>query len=243
MDGAVYYAEEIVIHTPAEHTIQGKKYDMELQIIHYGQSKGDISKQIVLSFLFERTPGEVNPFIEDLNYFDLPNPTSTERDIEEPLFIPKLLSRLDDVANVVSMEPFSFFTYQGSLTFPPCTEDTIMYVASNPLKIGTTALQLFQEAQRIPDLMDERGNVIISDWSNQSFRKTQPLNGRPVYHFNHAKYCPPIPQKTKEEKGHYEKIQKVVSSYFHVGGNEPSGMPNAYVVSENEALGTGKGPK
>ena len=82
MDGGVYYAEEIVFHTPSEHTIKGKKYDMEMQVIHYGQSQGDIAKQIVLSFLFEKTPGRYNQFIEDLNVFDLPNPTSPVRDLE-----------------------------------------------------------------------------------------------------------------------------------------------------------------
>ena len=44
LDGAIYVAEEIVFHTPSEHTIQGKRFPLEVQIIHYGQSKGDIAK-------------------------------------------------------------------------------------------------------------------------------------------------------------------------------------------------------
>lgn len=257
MDGAVYYAEEIVFHTPSEHTLEGKKYDMEVQIIHYGQTQGDIAKQIVLSFLFEKTPGAINPFLEDFNYFDLPNPTSTVREIDQNIFIPKILQTNYDYANpidnknkniekdsdFISMNPFSFFTYQGSITFPPCTEDTIMYVASEPLKIGTTALQLFQEALRIPDLMDGKGNVIVSDWIPKSARKTQPLNGRPVWHFDHTKFCAPEPKKREEPVGHYEKVRKAITNYFYVNTNEPSGIPNAYVVSEDEALGKGYGPR
>lgn len=241
MDGAVYYAEEIVFHSPSEHTIKGKKYDMEMQVIHYGQSQGDIAKQIVLSFLFEKSPGKYNQFIEDINVFDLPNPTSPIRDLEAKVFIPNIF-KFGEEDDITIMEPFSFYTYQGSLTFPPCTEDTIMYVASKPVPIGSTALQLFQEALRVPDLMDERGNVIVSDWVPKSARKTQPLNGRPVFHFDHEKFCPSAPKKTKEIVGHYEKIKKAITNYFYVGGNDPSGIPNSYVVSEDEALGKGYGP-
>ena len=64
-DGAVYFAEEIVFHTPAEHQINGKTYDMEVQIIHSGKSKGDIGRNLVLSFLFEKTPGVYNKFIDE----------------------------------------------------------------------------------------------------------------------------------------------------------------------------------
>jgi len=242
MDGAIYYAEEIVFHTPAEHTIQGKHYDFEIQVIHYGQTQGDIAKQIVLSFLFEKAPGKYNKFLEDLNFFDLPNPISPVRDIEAKLFIPNILKISEDEYDVISMEPFSFYTYQGSLTMPPCTEDTIMYVASKPLPIGSSALQLFQEALRIPDMMDAKGNIIASDWVPKSARKIQPQNGRPVFHYDSDKYCPPTPRATKVEAGHYEKIRKAVTNYFFVSGSEPSGVPNAYVVSEDEAKGRGYAP-
>jgi hypothetical protein len=62
IDQAVYYAQDIVFHTPSEHSIAGKQYDMEMQI-HYGQSQGDIAKQVILSFLFEKAPGVYNKFL------------------------------------------------------------------------------------------------------------------------------------------------------------------------------------
>ncbi len=237
MDGAVYYAQEIIIHTPSEHTIQGKTYDMELQIVHYGQSKGDIAKQLILSFVFEKTPGVYNKFIDDLDIFNLPNPITKERQLTANVFIPKVLYSADD-SDIPVLKPFSFYTYQGSLTAPPCTENTIIYVASKPIPLGSTAVQLFQEALRVPDLMNEKGDVIVSDWIPMSNRKTQPLNGRPVFHYNHEKYCGPDPERTPAQpEGHYEKIMKAMTNYFYVNGKEPSGLPNAFVVSEKEALG------
>ena len=87
LDGSVYNAEELVFHTPAEHTINGKKYDLELQVIHYGQTRGDISKQIVLTFLFEKKPGVYNKFIDDIDFFNLPNPITIESDLRNNLII------------------------------------------------------------------------------------------------------------------------------------------------------------
>jgi len=144
------------------------------------------------------------------------------------------------------MNPFSFYTYSGSITTPPCNENTIHYVASEPIAISTTVIALFKEALRYPDLQDEAGGIIVSEesimWSN---RKTQKLNGRPVFHYDHKKYnCPTFKRLRRRTsgngatKGHYEKKESTATSYFFVEGNEPSGMPGAYVVTEKEALGT-----
>jgi carbonic anhydrase len=239
MDGAVYYAQEIVFHTPSEHTIDGKAYDMEIQIIHYGQTKGDIAKQVILSFLIQKKPGVYNKFLDDLDIFNLPNPLNKERDILTNLYIPKLLYNTDD-EDIPVMNPFSFYTYQGSLTAPPCTENTIIFVASKPIELGSTAIQLFQEALRIPDIMNEKGDVILSDWIPMSNRNIQPLNGRPVFFYNHEKYCGPDADKSKKPPiGHYEKLIKPQINYFYVNSKEPSGLPNAFVVSEKEAKGEG----
>jgi len=243
MDGSIFHAEEINIHSPSEHKINGKQYDLEITILHSGVSKGDIARQASLSFLFERVPGKYNGFIEDLDYFDLPNPLSTEKFLKKPININNIL-KTDEGDDISSMTPFSFYTYQGSLTTPPCTEDTIVYVASQPLQIGSAALQLIQEATRVPDLQDVKGNIIQSNWINVTNRPVQPLNGRPVFWFDHTKLCGPKPDiKPIEPSGHYERVRKTFTSYFYVNNDKPSGLPNSYVVSEGEAKGEGPWPK
>lgn len=240
IDGSIYTAEEIVIHTPSEHKINGKVYDMEISIIHYGVSQGDIAKHATLNFLFERSPGSKNPFLEDLNYFSLPSPLHERVDIQDEIYINKLNTDEENMGEIISMEPFTFYTYQGSLSFPPCTENTIAYVASKPLKIGSTALQLFQEATRVPDLSDERGNIIVSNWKPETARRTQPINGRPIFH--HKPHDCFKPKKPEPDPGHYEKIRKTGVDYFYVNNMIPSGLPNAIVVSEDEAKGHGVNP-
>lgn len=37
--------------------------------------------------------------------------------------------------------------------------------------------------------------------------------------------------------GHYEKVEKKVTKYYYVDSNKPSGIPDSYVVSKNEAEG------
>ena len=237
LDGAVYFAEEIIFHTPAEHTINGKRYEMEMQIVHYGKTKGDIAKQVVLSYLFKKKPGVYNKFIDDIDFFNLPSPVNKSKKINASLYIPKIFYNSID-QDMPMMVPFSFYTYQGSLTAPPCTQRTIMYVAAKPIPLGTTALRLFEEAIRMPDLMDTRGNVIISKILPQNNRNIQPLNGRAVFYYDHIKYCGPDPTKKKvKPKGHYEKKINKMVDYFFVNGNNPSGLPGAFVVSEKEAVG------
>jgi len=237
VDGSVYKAEEIVMHTPSEHTLNGKNYDAELQVIHYGQSKGDIAKQIILSFLFENTPGEYNKFFESIDAFNLPNVISKERSLCGDVFIPEVFYSSEEKEEITSLKKFSFFTYQGSLTTPPCTENTIMYVASKPIPLSSTTLRLMQEAIRIPDYQDEKNNLISSDIPPENNRVIKERNGRPVFYFDHEKYCGPDQPKKKEENGHYEKIKVKKNNIFYVNDNRPSGLPEAFVISKDEAFG------
>lgn len=249
LDGAVYRAERVTFHTPSNHKINGKQYPMEMSIIHYGISKGDIAKQVVLNFLFEKKSGVYNMFIDDINFFDLPNPVTQKVEFDGTLFIPKILYNTvkDNNKSSFHMKPFSFYTYQGSLMFPPCTENTIQYVASQPLPLGSTVLTLFEEALRVPDMASrdsESGNlsnVYVSDNLPTSNRNVQDRNGRPVYYYDYTQYCLAEPEEeAPKPQGHYEKMEKQIKKYIFVTGDRPSNIPGAYVVPEKEALGTTK---
>ena len=87
IDGAVYHAEEIVFHTPSQHSIDGKFYDMEIEIIHYGQSVGDIAKQLSLNFVIKKKPGVYNKFFESIDVFNLPDPINKQKPLINNLYI------------------------------------------------------------------------------------------------------------------------------------------------------------
>ena len=68
-------------------------------------------------------------------------------------------------------------------------------------------------------------------------RETQPLNGRPVFYYDHYKACGFVEEKKKKskDKGHYEMFLKSQIEYFYVDGQAPSGLPGSLVVSKAEA--------
>jgi len=240
LDGTTYAAKKIVFHTPSEHKINGKQYPMEMQVIHHGISDGAISKNVVLSFLFVKTPGVYNKFIDDLDFFNLPNPLVKEKNLETDLYIPKVFYN-SDYSDIPIMKQFSVYTYQGSLTSPPCSENTIHYVAADPIELGSTALELFQEANKIPDMRDSKGEIIVSNSSTANARQVKPLNGRNVYYFKVEKEVAVLnkkkPKIVEKPQGHYEKVIKRINNYYFVKDRNPSGMPGAVVVSEKEAKG------
>jgi len=246
VDGAVYVAEEIIFHTPSEHTINGQRFDMEMQIIHRGKTKGDIAKNVLFSVLFKKKPGFTNKFIDQLDIFNLPFNLDNVRQLAGTLFIPDVFVSSERTADVLT--PFSFYTYQGSLTSPPCSERTIVYVTAKPAYIGMTALAMITEAIK-ERKMSEINQLDLPDISEkaQNYRETQNLNGRAVFYYDHLKYSGPANLLTdtkdgpsEQERlvsgGHFEKIQRKVNSYFFVDSDSPSGMPGSYVVPEKEAV-------
>lgn len=241
LDGRIYKASKIVFHTPSEHTIEGKQFDMEMQIIHSGVTHGDLAKHVVVSVLFTKKAGVYNRFIEKLDFFNLPNVVYSDVDVNSSLYLPDVLfsSDSDDVS---IMKPVSFYTYKGSLSAPPCSENTINYVLAKPIELSTTALQLFKEAIRIPDYRDvSNGNIYVNKEKAENNRAVQENNGRQVFYYDHVKYCGAEPEKSKSfEKvdGHYEKVKSSITQYVYVNSEKPSGMPNSFVVSEDVAKGT-----
>jgi carbonic anhydrase len=243
LDGAIYLAQDIVFHSPSEHKINGVSFDMEIQIIHYGQTKGDIAKQFILSFLVSKKPGVYNKFFDDIDFFNLPSTTSREREINKNIFIPRLFYEANEKTYPL-MKKFNFYTYQGSLTAPPCTERTIHVVAEKPIELSTTTVALFKEAIKMPDIIDQEGNITLNTSTPVNNRKTQPMNGRIVYYYDTMRYEGPDPElrnkksaDDKKKNGHYERMVKKMTTYYHVTGSKPSGLPNTFVVSEKEAKG------
>jgi hypothetical protein len=71
-------------------------------------------------------------------------------------------------------------------------------------------------------------------------RETQLRNGRTVYIYDHVRFgCAEFKSRPKKvtPAGHYEKRLAPTTKYIFVGGEKPSGIPGAFVVSEEEAKG------
>ena len=139
-----YDLREFHFHTPAEHVIDGTTWDAEVHLVH-----ADADERIaVLGLFVER--GAANAFMTTLAPF-LPG--------QDRAGTPVAL-RLTDLLP----DNLTYFTYDGSLTSPPCSQGVRWMVLKTPVTFSYEQLVLLKSY--FPE-----GNA----------RPAQPLQGRTIY--------------------------------------------------------------
>lgn len=139
----------------SEHTIDGRRFPLEMHLVNKNKNgKGDLA---VAGFLFEISP-EDNPHLMDV--------TDHLRDIREPdSEIDITHFSIRDL--VLTASKGNYFTYEGSLTTPPCSEIVHWIIFETTLPISSSQLQQF----RLTEGEDHKPIV-------DNFRPTQQLNER-----------------------------------------------------------------
>ena len=162
---------------------------------------------------------ELNKFFSAIDVFNLPNLEQDSSNILSDFSLADLLDGKQD--------DFSFYTYEGTLTSPPCLDKTIYFVASDVQKVSTTVVRRFKEALAIKRVGFKDGDY---KGKKTNARSVQELRGRPVF-FYEGKTV-----ETKESivKSHWEEIEEKVTIFEKVKGSQPSGIPGAIVVPEKE---------
>ena len=112
-DGSKSLFEPIELHvrSPSEHTIEGKQHDVELQIIHqYKGTQGQLGAGIAI--MFDRKDGGEydNPFLKSLQL---------DKAVPDPGYP---LTNVMVQEFLWNIDMSKYWTYQGSLTTPPCSE-------------------------------------------------------------------------------------------------------------------------
>jgi len=253
LNSEVLTANDIIFHTPSEHTIAEKRFDMEMQIIY----KNNSGRSAVLVFLFEKKAGYFNKFLDDIDFYNLPNKNYKTKNVINKLFIPKIFynninSEKDfDKNEMASVKPFSFYTYEGSITQPPCNEEAKYYIASEPLPVAGITLQLAQEALKRPEgptirnieepsFLDDRVNNLQENKSAEgNYRAIQKLNGRKVHFYDHKIFSNNLKNfilKAAEKEGHFEKIKITKKEVIYVDGDKPSDIPGAFLIGDDQLL-------
>ncbi|MCF8273533.1 MAG: carbonic anhydrase family protein [Flavobacteriaceae bacterium] len=143
----IYHLKQIHFHESSEHTINGIKYPTEIHLVHQSNSK----KITVLSILcMEGQESQLFEFFESF----LP--------IESGQF--KTINKTVDLLDLFP-EDKSFYSYGGSLTTPPCTENVSWIVFKQPIIIS------------LDEVLKLKNNMPINNYRNE-----QALNSRKVYY-------------------------------------------------------------
>lgn len=129
LEGVPYQLTQFHFHTPSEHRVGRRGYDMELHLVHAG---ADGSNAVIGVFLKRgSSSGALAPI-----FGALPDTLN----VHEPL---------DQAFNPADFLPKSrdHYRYVGSLTTPPCTEGVRWIVMSEPVTVSDEDMAQF--AQRI----------------------------------------------------------------------------------------------
>lgn len=120
----------VYIRVPSEHTVEGKNYAAELQLVHENSKK----ELAVVSVFFEE--GKSNyPLFRLLSQFPKkPAPMKPYKG----KFNPKNLLPNDK----------SYYFYKGSMSFPPCKEGVKWFILKEPMSLSKS--QLYQIKMSLP---------------------------------------------------------------------------------------------
>lgn len=242
IDGNMFKVREVQFHTPGDHTVRGRKVDLEIQIIHEC-IQGEFKEKAVVSFLYKKKAGAKVRFFEEFDILNLPNPINPEAEnvIASNFNIWKFIY---DDEDLVQPPPFNHYKYRGSFAFPPCEENVNWYIKAEVMDLSMTTITFIKDAILKPKIFGdcENGDKDADDMPENgdgNNREAQPLRDRQVYYFDREKSCNPYnaPKKPPQTIGHFEKVEKKAAKYYFVAGDDPSGLKDAYVVSEKEAQG------
>lgn len=136
-------------HQSSEHTVNGEQYPMELHLVHRDPDSGQLA---VVGVLIEE--GDASNEMFALIFDNLPAEEG-EPNEETELVI--------NAFDLLPENTDSFFTYEGSLTTPPCSQVVRWLVLTTPVTLSADQIAAF-------------GSIY-----NNNFRPVQPLNARDLF--------------------------------------------------------------
>ena len=124
--GRNYPLVQFHFHRPSEERVNGKAYDMVAHLVH----KDYDNSLAVIAVLMER--GMEHPVIQTLwNHMPLEVGMASQP--------PNVMIDL----NRLLPEKRDYYTYMGSLTTPPCTENVLWMVFKNPVPVSPEQISIF----------------------------------------------------------------------------------------------------
>jgi len=153
--GAWYMLREVLLHTPSEHTLDGRRFDLEMQLVHVVAHGEGGYRYLIVSVLFSTHSGDPSPSFLAEVVAAVPSVRESRRVRVQGVDVEKM-------TEAVQKPLRQYFRYQGSLTTPPCSEGVDWFVAGAPLPLSPAHLE------------------VIAALQGSNARPVQPLNSRVV---------------------------------------------------------------
>lgn len=149
-----YTIYKIMVHTPSEHTYNGKKVPLEVQLFHRKKDaeltngEPDVDDLAIVAVGYQESRDEASPFLRALIDGGLPDQkggtTMVNRGTPSRLDFAELFRPVFGAQG----EKSGFFDYTGSLTQPPCTTGVRWLVKQEAMNAKKETLKLFTNSVR-----------------------------------------------------------------------------------------------
>ncbi|KAM2301689.1 hypothetical protein FF1_032415 [Malus domestica] len=164
INGTEYILHQCHWHAPSEHTMNGKRYDAELHMIH----KDKKNRVAVVGFLYKI--GKPNPFISEVKKAIssmIKKPKEVPLGVIDPRKMKKAQKAHQDAAKrKMKKKTSKFYRYTGSYTTPPCTEGVTWTINKQVHTVSPSQVELLHKA--------------VYKYAEMNSRPVQPLNYRQV---------------------------------------------------------------
>nr|KAF6294224.1 carbonic anhydrase 6 [Pipistrellus kuhlii] len=184
-EGTEYIAQQLHFHwggearevSGSEHTIDGIRYPAEIHVVHYNSKyeSFDVAKDAPDGLAVLAALIEIKDYQENTYYSDFISHLTNVRYSGQSTTLDSF-----DVQNMLPADLQLYYTYGGSLTTPPCTENVRWFLLADTVQLSKAQVGKLENY-----LVDDHHKIIQS-----IYRRTQPLNSRVVeanfvYHPNY----------------------------------------------------------
>ena len=145
VEGMRYELLQFHFHEPSEEQVHGRTYSMVVHLVH----KNDQNELAVVAVLLQA--GKTNTALKTI-FDNFPIPGRTESIVA------------GQTVNAAELLPANrgYFSFDGSLTTPPCSEHVRWFVLKTPIEVSEAQIKQF------------------ADRYHRNARPVQPLNGRTI---------------------------------------------------------------
>ncbi|KAK1340532.1 hypothetical protein QTO34_019102 [Cnephaeus nilssonii] len=184
-EGTEYVALQMHFHwggasleiSGSEHTIDGFRYVAEIHVVHYNSKYGsyDVAKDAPDGLAVLAALIEVKDNAENTYYSNFISHLKNVRYSGQSTVLSGL-----DVQDMLPQNLRDYYSYWGSLTTPPCTENVHWFLLADTVQLSKAQIWKLENS-----LLDDHNKTI-----RNVYRRAQPLNDRVVeanfvYHSNY----------------------------------------------------------